>query len=287
MKTRLVALFSVLSLLIPALKAQDTNALKVMTFNIRLDTESDSSNQWKYRKDMLCDEILKQKPHILGVQEALDNQMNDMRNNLKGYKSLGVARDDGKKSGEYSAIFYMEKELKPVRSGTFWLSETPDVAGSRGWDAACNRIVTWAEFIHKPTGKHFMAMNTHFDHMGEIARVESAKLIIRKINELSNGIPIIVTGDLNITADHEAYKILTAGDNKRLLTDSRMKAGNKSTGPAYSFVGFDRDFTPTQLIDFILVTSEFKVLNHTIFDFTKKGKYLSDHLPVTAELVLK
>lgn len=286
MKTRLVALFSVLSLLIPVLKAQDTSALKVMTFNIRLDTESDSSNQWKYRKDMLCDEIRKQQPHILGVQEALDNQMNDMQNNLKGYKSLGVARDDGKKSGEYSAIFYMEKELEPVRSGTFWLSETPDIPGSRGWDAACNRVVTWAEFIHKPTGKHFMAMNTHFDHMGETARVESAKLIISKINELSKGLPVIVTGDFNITADHEAYKILTAGENERPLVDSRIKAGDKSTGPAYSFVGFDPNFTPTQLIDFILVTSEFKVLSHTIFDFTKKGKYLSDHLPVTAVVKL-
>jgi endonuclease/exonuclease/phosphatase family metal-dependent hydrolase len=281
MKTRLVALFSVLSLLIPALKAQDSSALKVMTFNIRLDTESDSANQWKFRKDKLCGDILKQQPHLLGVQEALDNQMIDMRESLKGYKSLGVARDDGKKSGEYSAIFYMEKELKPVRSGTFWLSETPDIPGSRGWDAACNRVVTWAEFIHKQSGKHFMAMNTHFDHEGETARVESAKLIIRKINELSNGLPVIVTGDLNITSDHEAYKILTDVENERHLMDSRVKAGDKSTGPAYSFVGFDPNFKPTQLIDYILVTEEVKVLSHAIHDFTKKGKYLSDHLPVT------
>ncbi|MBK6963589.1 MAG: endonuclease/exonuclease/phosphatase family protein [Bacteroidales bacterium] len=270
-----------------ALFAQEHGNLKVMTWNIRLDTPDDGVNQWKYRKKDLSNEILKRNPDLLGVQEAKHNQMKNMRCLLRGYKSIGVGRDDGKKEGEYSALFYQKSRLNPVRSGTFWLSETPDVPGSRGWDAACNRVVTWAEFEEKATGRHFIAFNTHFDHMGEEARIQSALLIIKKLGELAGKLPIILTGDLNVTEKHRAYRILTFSENEYTLSDSRKRADVKVSGPDFSFVGFDPAFEPKELIDYILVTWDLKVISSEIYDFRSTGKYLSDHLPVIAEIHFK
>jgi endonuclease/exonuclease/phosphatase family metal-dependent hydrolase len=283
---KLVLLTIVMAALVSPITAQDTEELKVMTWNIRLDTKDDGVNQWQFRKQGVCDEIMKQSPHVLGVQEAMNNQMVDLRNCLKGYKSLGVARDDGRKAGEFSALFYKKSELKAVRSGTFWLSETPGTAGSRGWDAACNRVVTWAEFKDKDSGKHFMVFNTHFDHMGDTARVQSAMLINRKIAELANRLPVSVTGDFNVTSKHRAYRILTYPENEYVLTDSRLKARVKS-GPDVTWVSFDTAYTATDIIDFIFVSPEMEVSSNTIFDFRSSGKYLSDHLPVTASFTIK
>jgi len=266
--------------------AQENNTIRVMSWNIRLDTKSDSVNQWAFRKDAFCNEVINQNPDVLGVQEALPGQMKDMRKRLRGYRSLGVARDDGKNSGEFSALFYKKKVLKPIKSGTFWLSETPDVPGSRGWDAACNRIVTWAEFKHKASGRHFMAFNTHFDHMGEVARVESAQLIIHKIAELGNKLPVILTGDFNVNSKHRAYHILTFSENEVVLVDSRVRAKQK-TGPEISYISFDPKFETPDLIDFIFINDDFEVISHNIFDFRMRGSYLSDHLPIIVNLKIK
>lgn len=270
-----------------ALYSQNNDTLKVMTWNIRLDTPDDGLNQWKYRKDEFCREVVKQSPLILGVQEAFYSQLKDMKKRMKGYKYIGAGRDDGKKEGEFSAIFYKGQLLKVVRSGTFWLSETPDIPGSRGWDAACNRVVTWAEFKDKNTGKHFIALNTHFDHMGEIAQVESAKLIIKKLASIANHLPVILTGDFNVTQKSKAYRILTFSENEYTLSDSRTRVGAQITGPDFSFVGFDPTVEPTELIDFIMVSWDIDVIYNEILDFRAKGKYLSDHLPVIAILNIK
>jgi len=288
MKSKLfMILLSLVSpLMVAPLFAQQQAILKVMTWNIRLDTPDDGFNQWQYRKEGLCNEIQKQHPDILGVQEALPNQMKDMSKRLKGYKSIGVGRDDGEKSGEFNALFYNKKELKLVRSGTFWLSETPDIAGSRGWDAACNRIVTWAEFIDKTSGKHFICMNTHLDHMGERARVESAQLILNKINELAHQLPVVLTGDFNVSNKQRAYRILTFSENEYVLSDTRERVGAIKNGPDYSFIGFDPTVEPTELIDFILATWNFEVISSTIIDFRTGDRYLSDHLPIITELQL-
>lgn len=266
--------------------AQDAEELKVMTWNIRLDTKDDGLNQWKFRMQGVCREIRKQSPDVLGVQEAMNNQMVDLRKCLKGYKSLGVARDDGKKAGEFSALFYKKSELKAVRSGTFWLSETPDKPGSRGWDAACNRVVTWAEFKDKDSGRHFMVFNTHFDHMGDTARVQSAMLINRKLAEMAKRLPVVLTGDFNVTAKHRAYRILTFPENEYVLSDSRLKAKQKN-GPDVTWVSFDTEYAGSDIIDFIFTSLDVEVISNTIFDFRSTGKYLSDHLPVTATFNLK
>lgn len=265
---------------------QENHQLKVMTWNIRLDTPDDGKNQWIYRRDALKGEIQKQSPDILGVQEAMDNQMKDLRKRLKGYRSIGVARDDGKKAGEYSAIFYKRKELKPIRCGTFWLSKTPDIPGSRGWDAACNRVVTWAEFKLKRGGSHFVMMNTHFDHMGDTARVESANLIIKKAASVAGKLPVIVTGDFNVTEKSRAYRILTFSENEVVLSDTRKRANAEIIGPDFSFTGWNPEETPTVLIDFIFATWDIKVISNKIPAFDNTRTYLSDHLPVTAILQL-
>ncbi len=269
-----------------SLQAQQPGQIKVMSWNIRQDTPADGQNQWKYRKSGVCDLIMNESPDLLGVQEALHNQMKDMRNGLKGYKSIGVARDDGKKAGEYSAVFYKKSRLRSLRSGTFWLSETPDQPGSRGWDAACNRVVTWSVFRDKETGREFLMMNTHFDHVGDTARIESAALIIRKSASLSGKLPVILTGDFNITDRHRAYRILTWADNEIVFTDTRKSAGAEISGPEYTFVGFSDQFEASDQIDFIFATYQFMVLSHKIPDFRKGMRYLSDHLPVAVILEL-
>ncbi|GAP44478.1 metal-dependent hydrolase, endonuclease/exonuclease/phosphatase family [Lentimicrobium saccharophilum] len=280
-------LFLLAGIMFPiSLPAQQPGQIKVMSWNIRLDTPADGQNQWKFRKSGVCDLIMGESPDLLGVQEAMHNQMKDLRNGLKGYKSIGVARDDGKRAGEYSAVFYKKSRFRSLHSGTFWLSETPDQPGSRGWDAACNRVVTWSVFRDKKTGRKFLMMNTHFDHVGDTARIESAALIIRKSASLAGKLPVILTGDFNVTDKHRAYRILTWADNENVFTDTRKKAGAEITGPDYTFIGFSDQTGAKDQIDFIFATYEFRVLRHQISDFRKWTFYLSDHLPVTAILGL-
>jgi endonuclease/exonuclease/phosphatase family metal-dependent hydrolase len=156
------------------IQSQEVN---VMTFNIRYNTKNDSLNAWPYRKDNAASQIRFHNVHILGVQESLHEQMMDLSQLLLKYKYTGVGRDDGKIKGEYSAIFYDTTRLKLMESSTFWLSLTPDVPGSKSWDAAITRIVTWAKFKDAISKKIFYVFNTHFDHIGKEARRESAKLL--------------------------------------------------------------------------------------------------------------
>ena len=164
--------------------------LNVMTFNIRLNTAADSMNAWPYRKDKVASQILFHEVHILGVQEALHDQMTDLQQRLPRFKYKGVGRDDGREKGEYSAIFYDTTRLQALQSKTFWLSETPEVAGSKSWDAAITRIVTWIKFKDKKTKKIFFAFNTHFDHIGKVARRESAKILLQKVKEIAGNTPV-------------------------------------------------------------------------------------------------
>jgi len=286
-KLKFWTLFLILCVATSELLAQESTQIKVMSWNIRLDTPNDGGSQWKFRKDSLCEEIVRQSPDVVGVQEALHNQMKDMRKQLKAYRYVGVGRDDGKRSGEYSAIFYKKKHVKAIRSGTFWLSETPDIAGSRGWDAACNRVVTWAEFREKSSGKHFVMFNTHFDHMGDTARIESAILIIKKAGSIAGKLPVVLTGDLNVTDKHRVYRILTYPENEVVLSDTRVRAGADIKGPEFTFVGFDPEFVPTQLIDYIFATWDFNVISNHILDFRQNIPYFSDHLPVISVLEFK
>ncbi len=268
------------------LMAQDYAPVKAMTWNIRLDTPVDGPDQWKYRRSGLCSLVMEESPDVLGVQEAFHSQLNDIKCRLKGYRYTGAGRDDGKKGGEHSAIFYNRKVLKIVRSGTFWLSETPETAGSKGWDAALPRIASWAEFRHIKTGIFFLVINTHFDHMGETARVESAALLTRRAAQLGNGLPVILTGDFNVTPGHRAYRIITWPENEVVLSDTRERSEADKEGPELTYVSFDRSREGGELIDFIFTSLDIQVLSNAITDFRPTGIYLSDHLPVVARLLV-
>ena len=269
----------------PAETAQPASSLQIewATFNMRYDNPGDSLNNWQYRKDTVCQYILAKKMDIIGMQEVLHNQLEDLKAGLPNYAAIGVGRDEKKEKGEYSPLFYRADKYEVLESNTFWLSQYPDSAGFIGWDGACTRIATWAKFKDKATGKIFMGVNTHFDHVGTEARRESALLIIKKIKEIVGDQPAVVTGDFNVNDQSEAYQTITT--NEFVLKDA-YKMTDQKAGPNYTFHDFGRyAMEKREKIDFIFVTPQIKVLNTEIAQNpeTKTG-YLSDHNPHMALL---
>src|SRR5215204_3034449 len=258
--------------------------LNVMTFNIRYNTAADSINAWPNRKDKAASQILFHEAHILGVQEALVGQMQDLQQKLTAYKYVGVGRDDGQQKGEFSAIFYDTTRLQLLQSQTFWLSEQPTVAGSKSWDAAITRIVTWAKFKDRKTRKQFCAFNTHFDHIGQVARRESAKLLLQKIKEIAGKNSIVVTGDFNSKPSDEPIEIILSANNRDRLTDTKTISALPHYGPAGTFNGFKQKETSNEPIDYIFIKNGIKVLKHATLSQSWEGLFSSDHFPVFAEL---
>ena len=259
--------------------AQD---LKVMTYNIRLSLESDKENSWDNRKEDALALMSYYHPDYFGVQEAVPQQMVDIKTNLKDYDYVGVGRDDGKNQGEYSAIFYDKNKLEVVKSGTFWLSETPEKP-SKGWDAAYNRVCTYAFFKIKKSGKKFLAMNIHFDHVGDVARVNSSKLILEKIKELNpQNLPLTLTGDFNLTDDSEPIKIIS-----KSLDNVYYHSRKPHYGPIGTFTAFDVNTIPKDRIDYIFVKGFDVQSNRTINDRRENLLYPSDHFPILAEISFK
>lgn len=265
-----------------------TFPVNVITFNIRLDVKSDSVNGWEYRKERVVKTVLLNNVDILGTQEVLHNQLMDMEKSLSDYTWVGVGRKDGMEDGEYSPIFYNNKKFTEVGSGYFWLSETPMLAGSKGWDAACERIATWVKLKENATGKIFFVLNTHFDHVGEVARKESAKLILEKVKLYTQKkqYPAIVMGDFNSTTETGAYKTITNITNPLHLTDSRTIA-SKVNGPSWTFHDFGRQpLSERKEIDYIFVNKDVKVLSYDVIDGTKTTAYPSDHNAVMVKVEL-
>jgi len=262
-----------------SMAAQD---ISVMSYNIRLDIASDGENRWDNRKEMLAGQVLFYEPDFLGVQEALPNQVQFLNSQLKEYKFIGVGRDDGKDKGEYSAVFYNSVKYKLLESNTFWLSETPEKP-SKGWDAAYNRVCTYGMFQNLKTKKKILVFNTHFDHVGNVARAESARLILQKIREINkNNLPVIVTGDFNLEPGTEPVNII-----KSELNDSRGIA-DLVYGPDGTFNAFEFHKPVTNRIDYIFVPkSGVSVKKYAILSDSKNCRYPSDHLPVYVELVVK
>ncbi|MDM1557458.1 endonuclease/exonuclease/phosphatase family protein [Chryseobacterium indologenes] len=256
--------------------AQD---LTVMSFNIRLNVASDKENAWPERKQDVADLLTYYHPDYFGVQEALPEQMKDIKNGLKNYDYIGVGRDDGKEKGEFSAIFYDTQRLEVVQSGTFWLSETPEKP-SKGWDAALNRICSYAVFKDKKSKKEFLAMNLHFDHIGNVARVKSSELILKKIKELNpKNLPVTVSGDFNLTDDTEPVKILSKN-----MKDTFYHSETKHYGPVGTFTAFNINEVAKERIDYIF-TNGFKIKSHRhINDRRENLLYPSDHFPVIVKL---
>jgi len=274
-KTRFVLLLLFCSIIG---EAQD---LQVMTFNIRYNNAGDSLNAWPYRRDKVASQVLYHDVQLLGVQEALHNQLVDLRERLPKFKSLGVGRDGGQK-GECSAILYDSTRLQPMASETFWLSATPDVVASKGWDAAFARIVTWAKFKDRQTGKMFFAFNTHFDHMGQEARRESARLLLQKVAAIAGQTPAVITGDFNATPADEPIKVITDNANPLHLTDAKELSATPHYGPTGTFNAFQSKERDDQPIDYIFLKGPWKVKKHATLSQSWDGRFASDHFAVLA-----
>ncbi len=261
-----------------------SRAMRVMTYNIRLATKADSVNYWPNRKALVSGLINYHQPDLLGVQEALPEQIDDLEKLLPQFSYYGVGRDDGKRQGEFSAIFYRKDRFKPLGSGTFWLSDTPNVPGSKGWDAAITRICSWVKFQDQQTNKTFYHFNTHFDHRGEKARENSSRLIVSKIKQMVGQLPVVITGDFNVPATATAYTTMVTGTG---LQDAQQLTEIPTYGPDQSFNGFKFGQMPSAKIDFIFVRTGIRVKRHAIITDSFENRYPSDHFPVLAEIELR
>jgi endonuclease/exonuclease/phosphatase family metal-dependent hydrolase len=276
----------ILMMTLPLFSIAPAQELYVMTFNIRLNISSDSLNAWPFRKDKLASEILFHGIHLLVVQEALHDQVLDLKERLPQFRYTGVGRDDGKEKGEYSAIFYDTSILTILKSETFWLSQSPAIAGSKGWDAAITRIVTWAKFRDKRSKKIFYAFNTHFDHIGEVARKESALLVLRKVKEIAGSMPVVFTGDFNSKPSDEPIRVIADPLNPLRLTDTKEISVTPHYGPTGTFNAFQSKERDDQPIDYIFIKNGWKVLKHATISQSWDGRFASDHFAVMATLVL-
>ena len=235
----------------------------VGSYNIRLKVSSDSvkGNVWQKRCQVICDQVNFMSPDIFGTQEVLHVQLLDMLQGLDGYDYIGVGRDDGKTGGEYAAIFYKPDRLRLLDQGNFWLSETPDRPGL-GWDAACVRVCTWGRFAGQTAtdDEAFYFFNLHMDHVGVVARREGAKLIVRKIREIAQGAPVIVTGDFNVDQKDEIYSIFTeSGLLKDSYLASRLRFAENGT-----FNSFDTELYTDSRIDHIFVSPDTEVESYGV-----------------------
>lgn len=258
--------------------------LNVMSFNIRYDNPGDSLNSWPYRKDVAAEIIKMHNIDLLGTQEVLVHQLNDLKSRLPEYSAVGVGREDGKEKGEFSAILYKKSRFTEVESGTFWLSETPEVAGSKGWDGACERVATWALLKDKESKKEVFFINTHLDHVGKAARQEGVTLLLERAKEYAKGKPVIITGDFNSRPDSEVFRHVTESGEFR---DSRLIAQTVS-GQSGTFNSFGRiPEKRRDFIDYIFITEPFEVTSYEVVPEKLNDIFLSDHMPIVAKLTLK
>ena len=256
--------------------------IDVMTYNIRLSLESDQSNAWSHRAEELTDLLAFYKPEVFGVQEALPEQMLYLSKSLPNYQYVGVGRDDGANKGEYSAVFYDAEKLTLLKGGTFWLSPTPSIP-SKGWDAAYPRICSYGLFKSKVHGKRFWMFNSHFDHIGNVAREESAKLLLKEIQRLNTkNHPVILTGDFNLKPDSIPIALLS-----RNLKDAFTHSEKKPYGPTGTFTGFDTQSPAKDRIDYIF-SKDLRILSYrAVEDRRENLLYPSDHFPVISTLSFK
>ncbi|MBR1791873.1 MAG: endonuclease/exonuclease/phosphatase family protein [Bacteroidaceae bacterium] len=265
--------------------------LTVGTYNIRNRNDSDSlrGDVWTRRCRVMCDQLNWENPDVFGTQEVLHRQLLDMLQNLDGYDYIGVGRDDGKQDGEYAAIFYKKDRVRLLESGNFWLNETPD-RPALGWDAACIRICTWGRFLDLRSGKEFLFLNLHMDHVGKVARREAAKLVSQRIQQMAEGKRLtILTGDFNVDQRNEIYSIFTqSGLLKDCYEATRLRFAENGT-----FNDFDAASHTIYRIDHIFVTAAANVDAYAVrtdsywtqnADGTTTRRTPSDHYPVFARI---
>ncbi|HKX90278.1 MAG TPA: endonuclease/exonuclease/phosphatase family protein [Sphingopyxis sp.] len=283
--TRKALILAAALLALPAAAKERADHYEAMTYNIRLDVASDGGNAWPYRRSALTALVAYQAPDLVGMQEVLLHQKQAVETDLPAYQFVGVARDDGKEKGEYSMLGFRRDRFTLVGSGTFWLSPTPAVP-SKGWDAALPRIATWARLHDRTSKRILLVVNTHFDHIGEVARQESARLIRHWIDgQRKPGESAVLMGDFNSPATSNPYAAIVE-PGKGALRDSAAISRTPHYGPPGTFTGFDIARMDASPIDHIFVSDDVTVLRHATLTDQNGGKLPSDHYPVVADLCL-
>ena len=251
----------------------------VITYNIKYDDNSNGENSWNVRKGAMIELIHKLSPDILGIQEGLIHQVEFLDSKMSDHKYVGVGRDDGNRKGEYCAIFFNEKKYKLLDKSTFWLSENPDKV-SIGWDAALERICTYALLKNIKDGNKIWVFNTHFDHVGNIAREQSARLLLEKIQMLNvNEDPVLLIGDFNAEENSKVIDILI-----QKLRDTKRDYEIEHKGPVGTFNNFLNNQEIIKRIDYVF-SKGFQTISHQHIDKKlESGDHISDHLPVFVEV---
>lgn len=258
--------------------------LRVMSFNLRVPIFIDGPNYWNFRKGLLVETIRRFDPDLLGTQECVLSQANHLREELADYAFVGVGRNDGQLRGEMCGVFFRRDRFDKLAEGHFWLSETPDVPGSKSWGTANTRMVTWVKLRDRWDGNTFCFFNTHFDHWGRRARAQAAILLRRKVSQIAGTLPVIVTGDFNADEDSLPYQTIITGTGRgdERFTDT-FRAANRAGD--LSDDGTRHDFRGSRngpRIDWIVTNSAFQTIQASI-DHSGSGlRYPSDHFPVTA-----
>jgi endonuclease/exonuclease/phosphatase family metal-dependent hydrolase len=263
--------------------APEPQALRLMTYNIRLDLASDGANAWAHRRHWVAAQVNWLRPDIFGMQEVLPNQKADLIADLPRYRLFGGGRD-GKEAGEASPIGFDKRRFDFLDGGMFWLSPTPEVP-SKGWDAAYPRIVTWARLRIRGTRQVVLAVNTHWDHLGLVARQQSAAQMVRWIEANARRCEsVLVFGDFNSESDSEQMRAMTQGP--LALRDARAASKSAPFGPTGTFNEFKTAPTESRAIDHVLLGSGIEVERYAVFSQAIEGRVPSDHYPVLVDLSL-
>lgn len=253
--------------------------LRLMTFNIRLDIPIDGDNSWSNRKKMVAGLIDDFRCDFIGLQEVLPHQMSEISEFVPRYKAIFRTREINPEEGEGSPVLYDDNSWMLMNSGTFWLSATPYEPGSNTWGAACNRIATWGRFRHKETRRTVFVINTHFDHVSQVARENSINLILEKIFILSEGSPVVFMGDLNVEENNSVYERITENEN---LTDAYRSIHPEPKPLDLTFNGWQPGEGISR-IDYIFTSKEFRIHNARVIKNMMNNRYPSDHFPVFIE----
>ncbi|MBN1541751.1 endonuclease/exonuclease/phosphatase family protein [candidate division KSB1 bacterium] len=263
-------------------------SIRVMTFNIRRDHPDDGPDAWPFRKDQAASMIRFHRADLIGIQEGFIEQVDDLAERLPDFSWYGIGRDDGLEGGEIMAIFYRSDRFEILDQGTFWLSETPNQPGL-GWDAVCNRVVTWARFHDRSSGKTFVHFNTHFDHRGEQARLNSALMLLKSVHETGGDLPVVVTGDFNAFPHDAPIQRILQGleeESQSGLIDTKTVSIEPHHGPNGTITRFQSAHIQDQPIDYIFIRGDIKVLRHGTLSDSFDGRFPSDHMPVLAEIII-
>jgi len=264
----------------PAPQPAQGAPLTVMSFNIRYGTANDGDNHWLKRREQLFALLREQQADVVGLQEALHGQIDEILRAVPGYGYVGVGRSDGRQAGEYAAILYRTARLQVRRSDTFWFSDTPGVVKSTSWGNQIERICTWAYFEDRD-GPAFYLYNVHLDHQSQPSRERSVALLLARIAARDPRAPVVVTGDFNAGEDNPAAVAMRASfrDSFRVLQPDATEVG--------TFSGFRLGQASGDKIDFVFVEPGAEVLEAAIVRTSRDGRYPSDHFPVTARIRLR